>query len=162
MGVEQHTVKRAWSQDSRGRYLYFILVQYPDSLNAEMRRLSKGCKVVAKVLDRQDHSVIVRVSETNDVEVVLSAVDITITKVNTFAPFISFAIWKVPDGSARTITRSFQPVRIRSSAAIIRVPVTDIDYRLVDMALGARIDVRAVFKGHDEIGREVTARVRFP
>jgi hypothetical protein len=161
MGVSQHVVKQAWPQDGQGRYVYFILVRYPDSLVAEMRRLSKGCKVVTTVAGRDGNFVVVQVAEANYVGAVLSSVDITVTKVNTFALLISFAIWKVPAGSKLTISRSFQPALVRSSAATIRVPVSDSERRFVDLALGAKIDVAAVIKGCDEIGRQVMARVRF-
>ena len=47
LGVEQNIVKSTWQMDQSDRYIFFILVHYPDSLIAKMRNLSLGSKLLA-------------------------------------------------------------------------------------------------------------------
>ena len=161
LGVERNIVKSSMSQDASGRHVYFILVRYSDKLILEMRRLSKGAKVVASVVGFSGNDLILDVVEVNGVEVVISSADITVTKVNRFASFISYYIWKVPKGSQGSFTRAIGPVRVCGGASKVRLKVSGKGKGLVDHLLGAEIDVVAVLRGHDEIGRVVTAKVGF-
>ena len=67
MGVEQNIVKSSWCRDASNKWIYFVLVRYPDRLIAEMRRLSKGAKVVASVISDNGCSVRLKVTEVNNV-----------------------------------------------------------------------------------------------
>lgn len=161
LGVERNIVKSSISKDASGRHVYFILVRYSDKLIAEMRRLSKGAKVMASVVGYSGNDLILDVVEVNGVEVVISSADITITKVNRYAGFISYYIMKVPKGSQGGFTRAIGPVRVCGGSSKVRLRVSGKGKKIVDHILGAEIDVVAVLKGHDEIGRVVTARVGF-
>jgi len=154
-------VDSAWSQDSSGRYVYFILVRYPDRLIEEMRRLSKGAKVFVYVSRFDGNNLILNVTEVNGVEAVLTSADITYKKVNRFAPFISYYIMKVPKSSQGTLTRAFAPVRVCRSSSQARLKVSGNEKLFVDYLLGSDIEVKAILKGHDEIGRVVQTRVEF-
>jgi len=161
LGVEQNIVKSSWSLDGSGRHVYFILVRYSDKLIAEMRRLSKGAKVVASVVGYSGNELILDVVEVNGVEVMISSADITVTKVNRFASFISYYIWKVPKGSQGHFTKAIGPVHVCGSSSKVRLKVSGKEKQLVDYILGADIDAVAVLKGHDEIGRVVSVEVGF-
>jgi hypothetical protein len=161
LGVERNIVKSSMSQDASGRHVYFILVWYSDKLISEMRRLSKGAKVVASVVGYSGNDLILDVVEVNGVEVVISSADITVSKVNRFAGFISYYIMKVPKGSQGSFTRAIGPVRVCAGSSKVRFKVSGKGKNLVDHLLGADIDAVAVLKGHDEIGRVVTAKVGF-
>ena len=49
MGVQNNIVESAWCQDGDGKYVYFTLARYPEKMLFEVRRLSKGSKVVASL-----------------------------------------------------------------------------------------------------------------
>jgi len=161
LGVERNIVKSSMSQDASGRNIYFILVRYSDKLIAEMRRLSKGAKIVASVVGYSGNELILDVVEVNGVEVVISSADITVRKVNRYARFISYYIWKVPKGSQGSFTSAIGPVRVCGGSSKVRLRVSGKRKGLVDHLLGADIETVAVLKGHDEIGRVVSARVGF-
>lgn len=161
LGVERNIVESSMSLDASGRHVYFILVWYSDKLIAEMRRLSKGAKVVASVVGYSGNELILDVVEVNGVEVVITSADITVRKVNRFAGFISYYIWKVPKGSQGSFTSAIGPVRVCGGSSKVRLKVSGKGKGFVDHLLGAEIDAVAVLKGHDEIGRVVSAKVGF-
>ena len=160
-GIEQHIVKGSWSRDSSGRYIYFVLVKYPDELIQEMRRLSKGAKITASVISYVDGEIRLKISEVNGVSAVISSADITIRKSNRFEPFISFCIWKVPKSSFNQFKIAIGPVRVRNSFEKITFQIKDSDKNFKDYLLGSKTQCVAVLYGHDELGRAVSTQVTF-
>ena len=158
LGVERNIVKSSISKDASGRHVYFILVRYSDKLIAEMRRLSKGAKVIGRVMRSENGEIELCLSEVNGVSVVLSSVDITVRKVNRFAGFISYYIMKVSEGSEAHYTKAISPVQICAESRNIRLELSR-NKRVCDYLLGAEIEAVAVLKGHDEIGRVVGVKV---
>jgi hypothetical protein len=161
LGVEQNIVNSDWIKNGSDRYIFFILVRYPDKLIAEMRRLSKGAKVVASVSRYSGNELVLDVVEINGVEVVLSSADITVKKVNRFAAFISYYIWKVPKGSKGKFTKAIGPARVCGNSSKVRLKVSGTEKQMCDYLLGSEVSAMAVLRGHDEIGRLVHVRVEF-
>ena len=161
LGVERGIVKSSWSRDAARRYVYFILVRYPDKLVSEMRRLSKGAKVVCQLVRSSDGEIELRLSEVNGVSVTLSSVDISVRKVNRHAGFISYYIMKVPNGFKASYSKAIQPVRICGESRIIRLELKRSEKQVADYLLGSESSAEVIFRGHDEIGRIVTAKVDF-
>lgn len=159
LGVESRIVKSAWSCNRTGRYVYFILVRYPDKLVSEMRRLSKGAKVVCQFVRSTDGGIELRLSEVNGVAVTLSHVDITVRKVNRHAGFISYYIMKVSKGSQARYSKAIRPVQIRGESRKIRLKLKRTERQMADYLLGSEVSAEAVIRGHDEIGRPVLAKV---
>lgn len=159
LGVERRIVKSAWSREASRRYVYFILVQYPDRLVSEMRRLSKGAKVVCQLLSTGKGQIEIRLSEVNGVAVTLSSMDITIRKVNRYAGFISYYIMKVPKGSVARFSQAIAPVRVCRSSTTVTVKLPGQEIQLSDYLLGADLDVQGIIRGNDEIGRAVAVKV---
>lgn len=161
LGVEKAIVASSWSQDGSGRYVYFILVRYPDTTIAKMRRLSRGSSVVATLAGISGDALVLDVAETNGVAVTLSRAEITLRKVNTFAPFISYYILHVPAGSKAHYSKSIGPVRVCGGKRTVRLPMTRKERTVCDYILGSKVEAEAVLYGHDEIGRAVSAKVLF-
>jgi hypothetical protein len=159
LGVEQNIVKSSWYRDTSNRWIYFVLVRYPDRLISEMRRLSKGAKIVASVISDNGCCVRLKVTEVNGVSVVLSSAVMTINKRNRFAKAISFFAWKVPKGSTHNVSVAFSPVCICACSRELLLAFDGGQKELYDYLLGAKSDRVAVIKGHDEIGRAVSVRV---
>lgn len=161
LGVGQSIVKSSWWQDATGRYVYFILVRYPDKKIREMRRLSKGAKILASVISENQKNVKLRVTEVNGVSVVLSSLDITVRKRNRYAKAISFYIWHVPSGSQSRMSIAIDPVRVCGGTSEVKLPLDGMDKDFIDYLLGADLKRVAVLKGHDELGRPISAKVVF-
>jgi hypothetical protein len=161
LGVEQNIVKSSWCRDAANKWIYFVLVRYHDKLIAEMRRLSKGAKVVASVISDNGGSVRLKVAEVNGVSVVLSAAVVTIKRRNRFAKAISFFMWKVPSGSTRNVAIAFDPVRVCGCSREVLFSFDVCEKGFYDYVLGAKFERMAVLKGRDELGRAVSVRVPF-
>ena len=159
LDVERNIVDSAWSQDNAG-YLYFILVKYDDSMIAEMRRLSKGSKVVASVLSHDSQNVHISISEVNGVQVIITSADLHVRKHNKFAKTISFFVWKVPLGSSQSVSLPIDPVKVCGGSEEVRLPVSS-QMELADHLLGAELAYNLTLQGHDEIGRPVSAQLIF-
>ena len=159
LGVEQNIVKSSWCRDASNKWIYFVLVRYPDRLIAEMRRLSKGAKVVASVISDNGCSVRLKVTEVNNVSVVLSSANVTVSKRNRFSKAISFFVWKVPSGSTRNVSVALDPVRVCACSREVLLAFDDCEKHIRDYLLGVKLERLAVLKGHDELGRAVSVRV---
>lgn len=160
IGIEQNIVQSRWVRDDDGRYVYFVLVHYPEKLIREMRRLSKGAKVLVSASESDDQ-VLLKVAEVNGVSVMISSVDLYFKKKNRFAKGISFFIWHVPKGSEKKVAVSIDPINIRNDSATIRFSTGGYEKSLFDYLLGAKFERIAVLKGHDELGRDVKTIVPF-
>ncbi|MBW1782927.1 MAG: hypothetical protein JRL30_19570 [Deltaproteobacteria bacterium] len=161
LGVEKNIVESSWCRDGLGRYHYFVLVRYPDQMIEEMRRLSKGAKVVVSVVCFDGREAVLRVSETNGVSVVMSSADVRVNKNYRFSKFISFCVWHVPENSVQKVSVALDPVRICGGNCEVRLPLSGCDKDFLDYLLGAKIDRLAVLRGHDELGRAVSAQLVF-
>jgi len=110
-GLEQNIVRHKWVQDYSGQYTCFVLARYPANLIREMRRLSRGARVLATVLETKGGQIAFKLTEINGVSVVMTSATIQVQKDNRFAKTISFFIWPVPEGSKNkcAICCSFVP-----------------------------------------------------
>ena len=158
--VERNIIETAWSQDKAGHHVCFILVRYPDELIERMRRLSKGSKIVASVVSCSGGDVVLRITEVNGVSVVMTSADVTVRKLNRYAKWISFYVWKVPSGSEQRHSIPFRFMRVCGESRDIQLNL-GVKKQVVDYLLGADLIHTVVLKGHDEIARPVNVKVRF-
>ncbi len=161
LGIEKNIVDSSWCRDYSGKIVFFVLVRYPDEMIDEMRRLSKGAKIVASAGSISQETAVLKVSETNGVGVVLSSAKVEITKKYRFSKFISFCVWHVPQESSRTVSIALDPVTVCGNTQKIRLSLSGCDKVFVDYLLGAKIERVAVLKGQDELGRRVCTQISF-
>jgi hypothetical protein len=158
-GVEQNIVKSSWSKDASGKFVYFILVRYPQKLIAKMKRLSKGPRLIASVAHVADSNINFKVSEVNGVAVVLTYANISVTKMYRFSKAISLFVWKVPSEAKHRSSTPIDPVRLCGNSANIRIPVDTFRKSLIDHLVGAYFETIITFNGFDEIGRAVGVKI---
>ena len=161
LDVERNIVKSSCLKDAFGKYFYFILVYYPEEKIQEMRRLSKGAKIVATVVTKYDKYAELKVSEVNGVSVVISSAEVTVIKKNRFAKIITLFFWRVPSGLEYKISIPITPLKLCSNSKQFRLSLDKSRKNLGDYFLGAKLKRIAVLSGHDEIGRLVRTRVAF-
>ena len=126
-----------------------------------MPRLSKGAKVIGRVIRSENGVIELCLTEVNGVAITLSSVDITVRKANRFTGFISYYIWKVPKDSQAKYSKAIEPVQICGESRKIKLDMKRSGKGLGDYILGSDIDAVAVLKGYDEIGRAVSVKVGF-
>jgi hypothetical protein len=161
LDVERSIVKSSWLKDASGKYVYFVLIHYPEEKIQEMRRLSKGAKVVATVLHENGNYAELKVSEVNGVSVVISSAEIMVTKKNKFAEIITLFFWQVSSGSKYEISIPITPLNLRSNSKQIRLSLDNSRKNFGDYLLGAKLKRIAILSGHDELGRPVRIEVAF-
>ena len=161
LDVDRSIVKSSWLTDASGKYIYFVLVYYPKEKIQEMRRLSKGAKVVAIVVSKNDKYVELKISELNGVSVVILSADLRIHQTNQFAGAITLFLWKVPHLIEHTAPISVDPVEVCGNSAIIQIPINNFGKSLIDYLIGAKFKMIAILTGYDEIGRPITAKAEY-
>jgi hypothetical protein len=161
LDVERSIVKSSWLTDASGKHIYFVLVYYPKEKIQEMRRLSKGAKVVATVVSKNDKYAELKVSELNGVSVVISSAEVTITKTNRFGKIITLFFWRVPSRLEYKISIPVTPLKLCSDSKQFRLSTDKSRKNFGDYLLGAELKRIAVLSGHDEIGRLVRTRIIF-
>jgi hypothetical protein len=161
LGLEENVVKSSWYRDSLGRYVYFVLARYPEEKIREMRRLSRGAKIVASVASENGGDFRLKVSEVNGVSVMILSVVVKIKKRNRFSKFISFYMWHVPEGSEHTASVAFESVRVCGNSQEVVLSIAGCNKGFKDYLLGAKLERVAVLKGHDELGRVVSGEIVF-
>ena len=161
LDVERSIVKSSWLTDAPGKYIYFVLIYYPEEKILEMRKLSKGAKVIATVVSKNDNYAELKVSEVNGVSVVISSAEVTVTKKNRFAKVITLFLWKVPSRIKHTTSISVDPVEVCSNSANIQLLINNFGKSLIDYLLGAKFERIAILTGYDEIDRPITVKAEF-
>jgi len=161
LDVEQNVVQSSWSRDRAGKYVYFVLVWYPEKLISRMRRLSKGAKIIASPISMHDGYVRLKISEVNGVAVTLSSANVKVHKRNRFAKAITLFFWRVPSESELNHSVSFDPVKVCGNSKPVELSLERSRKDFADYLVGAEFKIMAVFKGHDEIGRHVSLTVTF-
>ena len=160
LGVEQNIVKSSWSTGGSGRFVYFVLVRYPEEKIREMRRLSKGARLIATdISDPSTDEIKLKVSETNGVSVILTSADIKIRKHNRFSQPISLFLWKVPSRIEHNSSISINPVEICNNSANIQIPSITFRKSFIDHLVGADVELSAILNGYDELARRVAVKV---
>ena len=135
-------------------------MRYPDSLIAEMRRLSLGVKVTASIVRFSGDTAEIRVVESNGVMVTITSADVHIVRRNRFAKKISYFVMHVPEGSSARYSVGVGPVSVCGSSRTVRLNLPG-GKGISDYMLGAEVRRTVVLSGVDEVGRVVTAKVEF-
>jgi len=161
LDVERNIVNSFWLMDGSGKFVYFVLVYYPEQKIREMRRLSKGAQVIASVTSNQNGHVRLKISEINGVEVTMSSADIKIRKRNKFAKAVTLFLWRVPSGSVQNYSVNLDPVKVCGNSKHTELSLDKIRKKLADYLLGADFERIVMLKGHDEIGRPISIEFAF-
>jgi len=160
LGVERNIVKSTWSKDVSGKFVYFILVQYPEKKILEMRRLSKGARLIATDLPHPNTDEInLKVSEVNGVSVVLTSADISVIKKFRFSKAFSIFVWKVPSKVKHKYSIAIDPVKVCGNSVNIHLSISFFRKSFTDYLLGADFANAAMLNGYDEIGRIVSVKI---
>lgn len=155
LGIERHIVRSAYSWNHSGEYIFFILVEYPNTKISEMRRLSKRANLTSSVKSRSGSTLQINIAESNGVKVTITSIKGAIHKTNLFAGFYNFCIWKVPNGSEHSFSIAVDPIQICQGSAILKLDIRQLKNSLKNWLLGSTTAASFTITGFDEIGRPV-------
>jgi len=147
-------------QETKGKYVSFVLVRYSSEMIEKLRKLTIGAKAGARIVSMENGRANVEVRENNGVEVILTEYEIKLATTNRHADIITMFFMKVPRSSLHTAQGMIEKkVSVKDNAKMlaIRYPASVPDFKSV--ILGSETEIRIVLHGYDEIGRLVTIPV---
>jgi hypothetical protein len=159
--VQQNIKQYAFRNTGDGQ-ICFVLVRMTPGDMEQLKRLSIGAKVSARLIGISDGQASIEVRETNGVGVTITEYQMTAAMRNNHARLITLFLWKVPE----TATVSYDgalPNRLslnKSSGRAI-IPFSNVRGSLKSFLMGSREDISIILTGYDEIGRPVSVPVRF-
>jgi hypothetical protein len=162
--IEQNIVSSSYKRVVSGGFVYRILVYFPPRLVERARRLSKGAKVVARVVGGHGGEGVIEVREVNGVKVVLSGYSVSVDEKNRHADFLNYYVMSVSSGGSRKFERAFSDSVVLSGGVVkrVRVMVPTRKVGLKGLVLGTSRSVTVSLQGTDEVGRRVRLQVPIP
>ena len=157
--IQQHILK-VDIQKIQGGYICFLLLELGTAKLDELRRLSVGPKLGARVAQSDDAAIVIDVGEINGVQATLVEYEIEMTTRNHRAGLLTMFVWKTPEVRVTKTTGTFrEKVSLRESSKKITVSNPIPPAGLASFLLGSQHSFRLTLKGYDEIGRPVSVSI---
>jgi len=156
----QEAIRAVEIQKSKGGYTCFVLVCLTPAKIADLRRLSTGPRVSARVVKEENDRVFIEVRETNGVRVTFTTYAMELTTRNLHAGIITMFACKMPVSSSKTFEAALDhTLTIKGSSSRISLLRPPPQSGLMPLLLGSRRQMSIRLKGHDEGGHEVWVAV---
>ncbi|PKN62626.1 MAG: hypothetical protein CVU57_23545 [Deltaproteobacteria bacterium HGW-Deltaproteobacteria-15] len=153
-------VRQTDVQEIKGKYVCFLLIEFPPEMADKLRKLSMGPKAGARIIEIAVDKVFVEARENNGVEIALTDFEMELTTQNRHAGFITMFFRKVPESETRNHKGVIERrVSLRSSAERFMLPLPAPDQSLKAAILGSTNQVRIILRGYDELGKAVSLPV---
>ena len=153
-------IKKSDIRQIQGKYVCFVLIDFPPARIERLRKLTIGPKVAARVVEKKANRFVIEVRENNEVEVSLTDYHLKLTTKNRHAGIITLFALKVPDSAIREFDGVFErKITLREKAEMLNVPFPSLDTSLKSLILGSETRIDIILQGHDEIGRPLSIRV---
>jgi hypothetical protein len=159
-GILKNRILESDIQETKGRYVCFVLIRFPHEKIDKLRKLTIGAKPGARVVSIGNGQVNVEVRENNGVEVILTEYEVNLATTNRHAGVITMFFMKVPKTACQTAHGMIEKkvsVKDSSKTLAIRYPASGQDLKSV--ILGSETELKIVLHGYDELGRPVTIPV---
>lgn len=153
-------IKETDIQNVNGKYLCFLLVNLSPEKIENLRRLSIGPMIGARILQLTDECLIVEVWENNDVEISLADFEIELIDRNKHAKIITMFYWKIPDKEVQKIKGALEEkIVIKNCKARFAIPYHPPEQNVKTFFYGSERQIKILLHGHDEIGRPLSLPV---
>jgi len=116
-------------QETKGRYVCFVLVRYPHDKIDKLRKLTIGAKAGARIVSMENGQGNVEVRENNEVEILLTECEVKLATMNRHADIITMFFMKVPRTAAHTAQGVFEKkvsVRFSSGKSTLTKALTNL------------------------------------
>jgi len=147
-------------QETKGKYVSFVLVRYSSGMIDKLRKLTIGAKAGARIVSMENGRVNVEVRENNGVEIILTEYELSLAKTNRHADIITMFLMKVPKAASHTAQGMIEKkVSVKDNAKTLTIHYPASVPDLKSFILGSETEIKIVLYGHDEVGRSVTIPV---
>jgi len=148
-------------QETKGRYVCFVLVRYPPHLTEKLRKLTIGAKAGARAVSMGNDRVNVEVRENNGVGVILTGYEVNLATTNRHASVITMFFMKVPRTSFHTAQGMIEKkVCVNDNSRMFSIRYRASGQDLKSFILGSETEISIVLQGYDELGRPLTIPVK--
>jgi hypothetical protein len=159
--VQQNVKEYAFRNTMTGNVCFALVQMLPSELD-NLKRLTIGAKLTARVAGRTGEQATIEVTEANGVGATLIEYRISAETRYDHARLITLFFWKVPETENRIFdgalaTRLF----VRNGLARGVITMSDDRNPLRSLIMGSKQDLSITLTGYDEIGRPVSVPVRF-
>lgn len=122
--VEQNIVKSDFVTNENNFYIFFTLIRFPDEKIEEMRKLTIGPKVMARIVETDGNVARIEMAEINGVPVTIYEYEINAETFYKRADFVSYYIYKVPKSKTINYCQTLEmPLILNSSCSVIEVSI---------------------------------------
>jgi hypothetical protein len=159
----QQNIKKSDIQQVQDKYICFVLIDFPPAKIQQLRKLTIGPKVAARIVRKQGDRLIIEIRENNGVRVTLIDYYIMITTKNCHAGIITMFAWKVSESSSHNFEGVIQhKVSVKGNSQKLSIPKPIFGTSFKHRILGSQNQTRILLRGYDEIGRQVEVIVTTP
>jgi len=152
----QQNINKSDIQQIKGKYICFVLINFPPAEIEQLRKLTIGSKVAARIVNGNGDRLIIEVRENNGVRVILIDYHITVTAKNRHAGVITMFAWKVPKISSHNFEGVIQhKVSVKGNSQNLSIPNPIPGKSFKNIILGSQNQIQILLRGYDEIGRKV-------
>lgn len=145
----------------QNRFIFFTLIHLPPVEMENLRKLTIGPKVTAKIIKKNHKTIAIEVSEINGVQVTLTDYHVKITAENLHAALITLFAWKVPELSKQNFKRVIdQKIFLKGSSKTFNITNPSPAPNLKKFILGTQTQISIVLHGYDEVGRQLSVTVQ--
>ena len=153
-------IKKSDIRQIQGRYVSFVLIDFPPARIERLRKLTIGPKVAARVVKKKANQFVIEVRENNDVQVFLTDYHLKMTTNNRHAGIITLFALKVPDSAIQEFDCVFdRKIILKEKTEMLYIPLPSPDTDLKSLILGSETRIDIILQGHDELGRPLSIRV---
>ena len=147
-------------QETKGRYVCFVLVRFPHAKIDKLRKLTIGAKAGARIVSVENGRVNMEVRENNGVEIILTEYEVKLATMNRHADIITMFFMKVPKTASHAAQGVFEKkVSVNDNAKTLSISYPTSVPDLKSFILGSETELRIVLHGYDELGRPVAVPV---
>jgi len=156
----QQNIKKSDIQQIKGKYICFVLIDFPSAKIERLRKLTIGPKVGARVIEENNDQLVIEVIENNGVSVTFTDYHIEIRTKNRHAGIITLFAWKVPESTIINLEGVIgHRVSLKEKSQTFSIPIPVFDTNLKSFILGSENHTKILLRGYDELGRPLSLPV---
>ena len=153
--MENNIVDCHWVAVESGNYVCFVLIRYSEYMIRDMRRLSRGAKVIGQLLGFDENRAIVKLTECNHVCVTFARADVSVTHLHKWAKAVTLFFWRVEEKSKYEYEIPLSPLHICGQTQQIAIDFANQAQLKILFISNSSIYLQIILHGFDEIGRTV-------
>lgn len=153
--IENNIVDSHWLAEKSGNSVSFVLIRCSEDMIRDMLRLSRGAKVIGKLMAFDENRAIVKLTECHNVCVTFTKATVSITHLHKWANTVTLFFWRVEEKSKYEYEIPLSPLHICGQAQQIEMDLTNQVQPKILFISNSSIYLQIILHGFDEVGRTI-------